>query len=89
MLEILYPFTVRTLVKAKTSMCRVALSTLLELMNVLPTFNAHLSLSDALPIDSPSFLFFTPFCPVSHCLVLHYAIRFAFLCLHFVLMKSI
>ena len=67
----------------------LALSTLLALMNVLVTFNAHLSLSDKLPIDSPSLLFFTPFCPVSHCLVLYYAIRFTFLCLHFVLMKSI
>ena len=66
----------------------LALSTLLALMNVLVTFNAHLSLSDTLPNDSPSFLFFTPFCPVSHCLVLYYAIRFTFLCLHFVLMKS-
>ena len=67
----------------------LALSTLLALMNVLVTFNAHPSLSDTLPIDSPSFLFFTPFCPVSHCLVLYYAIRFTFLCLHFVLIKSI
>ena len=72
----------------------LALSTLLALMNVLVTFNAHLYLSDALPIDSPSFLFFvprneTPFCPGSHCLVLYYAIRFTFLCLHFGLMKSI
>ena len=54
------------------------------------TFNAHLSLSDTLPIDSPSFLFFTPFCPVSDCfvlfLVLCYAIRFTFICLHFVFM---
>ena len=66
----------------------LALSTLLALMNVLVTFNAHLSLSDTLPIDSSSFLFL-PFCPVSHCLVLFYAIRFTFLCLHFVLMKSI
>ena len=31
-------------------------------INVLVTFNAHLSLSDTLSIDSPSFLFFTPFC---------------------------
>ena len=37
----------------------LALSTLLALMNVLVTFNAHLSLSDTLPIDIPSFLFFT------------------------------
>ena len=29
------------------------------------------------------------FCPVSHCLVLYYAIRFTFICLHFVLMKLI
>ena len=57
--------------------------------NVLVTFNAHLSLSDTLAFDSPSFLFFIPFCPVSHCLVLYFAIRFTFLCLHFVLMKSI
>ena len=67
----------------------LALSTLLALMNVLVTFNAHLSLSDTLRIDSPSFLFFTPFFPVSHCLVLYYAIRFTFLYLHLVLMKSI
>ena len=67
----------------------LALSTLFALMNILVTFNAHLSLSHTLPIDSPSFLFFTQFCPVSHCLVLYYAIRFTFLCLHFVLMKSI
>ena len=72
-----------------TSFPNLVLSTFLVLMNVLVTFNAHLSLSDTLPIDSPSFLFFTPFCPVSHCLVLYYAIRFTFLCLHFVLMKSI
>ena len=48
-----------------------------------------ISLSNTLPIDSPSFLFFTPFCPGSHCLVLYYAIRLTFLCLHFVLMKCI
>ena len=53
------------------------------------SFQFHLSLYDTLPIDIPSFLFFTPFCPVSHCLVLYYAIRFTFLCLHFVLTKSI
>ena len=56
----------------------LTLSTLLALMNVLVTFNAHLSLSDTFPIDSSSFLFFTPFCPVSHCLVLYHAIRFTF-----------
>ena len=73
----------------RSSFPNLALSTLLALMNMLVTFNAHLFLSDTLPIDSPSFLFFTPLCPVSHCLVLYYAIRFTFLCLHFVLMKSI
>ena len=67
----------------------LVLSTLLALMNVLVTFNAHLSLSDTFAIVSPSFLFFTPFCPVPHCLVLYFAIWFTFLCLHFVLMKSI
>ena len=86
------PFLV-AMIAAKGMKCasfsNLAVSTLLALMNVLVTFNAHLSLSDTLPIDSPSFLFFTPFCPVSHCLVLYYAIRFTFLCLHFVLMKSI
>ena len=87
------PFLV-AMIAAKDMKCasfpNLALSTLLALMNVLVTFNAHLSLSDTLPIDSPSFLFFTPFCPVylSHCLVLYFAIRFTFLCLHFVLMKS-
>ena len=59
------------------------------LMDVLVTFNAHLSLSDTFAIGNPSFWFFTPFCPASHCLVLYFAIRFTFLCLHFVLMKSI
>ena len=43
-----------------TSFPNLALSTLLALMNVLVTFNAHLSLSDTLAIDSPSFLFFYP-----------------------------
>ena len=62
-----------------TSFPNLALSTLLALMNFLVTFNAHLSLSDTLPIDSPSFLVFIPFCLVSHCLVLYYAIRFTFL----------
>ena len=71
------------------SFLNLALSTLLALTNVLVTFNAHLSLSDTIPIDTPLFLFFIPFCPVSHCLVLYYAIRFTFICLHFVLMKSI
>ena len=68
-----------------------ALSTLLALMNVLVTFNAHLLCLTHSLIDSPSFLFFTPFCSVylSLCLVLYYATRFTFLCLHFVLMKSI
>ena len=76
--------------KTCTSFPNLTLSTLLALMNVLVTFNAHLSLSDTLAIDSPSFLFFTPFCPVSsHCLVLYFVIRFTFLCLHFVLMKSV
>ena len=86
------PFLI-AMIAAKDMKCasfpNLALSILLALMNVLVTFNAHLSLSDTLPIDSPLFLFFTPFCPVSHCLVLYYAIRFTFLCLHFVLMKSI
>ena len=85
------PFLV-AMIAAKDMKCAsfasLALSTLLALMNVLVTFNAHLSLSDTLPTDSPQFLFFTPFCPVSHCLVLYYAIRFTFLCLHFVLLKS-
>ena len=57
----------------------------------LVTFNAHLLCLTYSLIDSPSFLFFSPFCSVylSLCLVLYYAIRFTFLCLHFVLMKSI
>ena len=62
-------------------------------MNVLVTFNAHLLCLTHSLIDSPSFLFFTPFCSVyfSLCLVLYYAIRFkfTFICLHFVLTKSI
>ena len=62
---------------------------LIAKLGTVHPLNAHLPLSNTLPIDSPSFLFFTPFCPVSHCLVLYYAIRFTFLCLHFVLMKSI
>ena len=37
-------------------------------------FNAHLSLSDTFAIVSPSFLFFTPFCPVPHCLISYFAI---------------
>ena len=45
----------------------LALSTLLALMNVLVTFNAHLSLSDTLSIDSSSFLFF---CPILSCVSL-------------------
>ena len=61
----------------------------MALMNVLVTFNAHLSLSDTLALVSPSFLFFTPFCPVPHCLLLYFAIWFTFLCFYFVLMKSI
>ena len=32
---------------------------------------------------------FLPHFVLSHCLVLYYAIRFTFLCLHFVLMKCI
>ena len=64
----------KEMIAAKDMKCasfpNLALSTLLALMNVLVTFNAHLSLSGTLPIDSPSFLFFTPFCPVSHCLCL-------------------
>ena len=52
----------------------LALSILLALMNVSVTFNAHLSLSDTFAIVSPSFLFFTPFCSVPHCLVLYFAI---------------
>ena len=88
----LCPISLVAMIAAKDMKCAsfasLALSTLLALMNVLVTFNAHLSLSDTLPTDSPQFLFFTPFCPVSHCLVLYYAIRFTFLCLHFVLMKS-
>ena len=73
------------------SLTKLALSTLLALMNVLVTFNAHLLCLTHSLVDSPSFLFFTPFCSVylSFCLVLYYAIRFTFLCLHFVLMKSI
>ena len=68
---------------------RLALSTPLALMDVLVTFNAHLLCLTHSLIDSPSFLFFTPFCSVylSLCLVLYYAIRFTFLCLHFVLTK--
>ena len=68
-----------------------ALLTLLALMNVSVTFNAHLPCLTLSLIDSPSFLFFTPFCSayLSLCLVLYYVIRFTFLCLHFVLMKSI
>ena len=54
------------MIAAKDMKCasfpNLALSTLLALMNVLVTFNARLSLSDTLPIDSPSFQFFTPFC---------------------------
>ena len=86
------PFLVGT-IAAKDMKCtsfpNLAVSTLLALMNVLVTFNAHLSLSNTLPFHGPLFLFFTPFRPVSHCLVLYYAIWFTFLCLHFVLMKSI
>ena len=46
----------------------------MALMNVLVTFNAHLSLSDTLALVSPSFLFFTPFCPVPH--ILQYDLHF-------------
>ena len=52
------------MIAAKDMKCasfpNLALSTLLALMNVLVTFNAHLSLSDTLVFDSPSFLFFYP-----------------------------
>ena len=46
----------------------LGLSILLALMNVLVTFNAHLSLSDTLPIDvdSPSFVFY----PILSCVSL-------------------
>ena len=88
------PFLV-AMIAAKDMKCisfpNLALSTLLALMNVLVTFNAHLLCLKHSLIDSPLFLFFTPFCSVylSLCLVLYYAIRFTFLCLHFVFMKSI
>ena len=87
------PFLV-AMIAAKNMKCvsfpNLALSTLLALMNVLLTFNAHiLRLTHSLT-NSPSFLFLPHFvlC-ICLCLVLHYAIRFTFLCLHFVLMKSI
>ena len=86
------PFLV-AMIAAKDMKCasfpNLVLSTLMALMNVLVTFNAHLSLSDTLALVSPSFLFFTPFCPVPHCLLLYFAIWFTFLCFYFVLMKSI
>ena len=55
------------IIAAKDMKCasfpNLALSTLLALMNVSVTFNAHLSLSDTFAFVSPSFLFFTPiFC---------------------------
>ena len=66
------------MIAAKDMKCasfpNLALSTLLALMNVSVTFNAHLSLSDTFAIVSPSSLFFIPFCPVPHCLVLYFAI---------------
>ena len=86
------PFLV-AMIAAKDMKCasfpNLVLSTFMALMNVLVTFNAHLSLSDTFAIVSPSFLFFTPFCPVPHRLVLYFAIWFTFLCFYFVLMKSI
>ena len=71
------PFLV-AMIAAKDMECasfpNLALSTLLASMNVSATFNAHLSLSDTFAIVSSSFLFFTPFCSVPHCLVLYFAI---------------
>ena len=64
------PFSLVAMIAAKDMKCapfpNLVLSTLLALMNVLVTFNAHLSLSDTLPIDSPSFLFLPHFvlCPL-------------------------
>ena len=81
------------MIAAKDMKCasfpNLVLSTLMALMNVLVTFNAQISLSDTFALVSPSFLFFTPFCPVPHCLLLYFAIWFTFLCFYFVLMKSI
>ena len=58
------PFLV-AIIAAKDMKCasfpNLALSTLLALMNVLVTFNAHLSLSDTLLIDSLSFLYLPHF----------------------------
>ena len=65
-------------------------ATLLALMNVLVTIiNAHPSLSDTLPIDSPSFLFFYPIlsCVSLPGIILCNTIYISLL--HFVLMKSI
>ena len=91
----LCPISGSNAIAAKDMKCvsfpNLALSTLLALMNVLVTFNAHLLCLTHSLIDSPSFLYFTPFCSVylSLCLVLYCAIRFTFLCLHSVLMKSV
>ena len=56
----------------------LALSTLLALMNVLVTFNAHLSLSDTLPIDSHSFLFLPHFvlCLIAWYYIMQYDLHF-------------
>ena len=62
------------MIAAKDMKCvsfpNLALSTLLALMNVLVTFNAHLLCLTHSLTDSPSFLFFTPFCSVYLCLCL-------------------
>ena len=56
----------------------LALSTLLTLMNVLVTFNAHLSLSDTLPIDSPRFCFLPHFvlCLIAWYYIMQYELHF-------------
>ena len=77
------PFLV-AMIAAKDMKCvsfpNLALPTLLASMYVLVTINAHLLCLTHSLIDSPSFLFFTPFCSVylSLCLVLYYAIRLHF-----------
>ena len=57
-------FLLLAMIAAKDMKCvsfsSLALSTLLALMNVLVTFNAHLLCLTRSLIDSPSFLFFTP-----------------------------
>ena len=82
------PFLV-AMIAAKDIKCvsfpNLAMSTPLALMNVLVTINARLLCLTHSPIDSSSFLFLPLF---AYYYIMQYDLL-TFLCLHFVLMKSI